>query len=167
MEKLIKKLSLEYPRIYFKEAAVASWSPSLRQVSYTSTGEKTGAWSVLHELGHALLEHQSYESDISLLQKEAEAWEKASSIAERYKVTIDQEHIQNCLDTYRDWLHKRSTCPTCSSHGLQQNKTLYRCLNCQGAWNVSSARFCRPYRLKKALEAQKRPRLASGSLAKS
>jgi hypothetical protein len=120
-------------------------------VSYNPDEGSTGFWSILHELGHALLDHQSYENDVNLLQKEAEAWEKAVIVAKSYGMTIDQEHIQNCLDTYRDWLHKRSTCPTCSSHGLQQNKALYRCLNCQGAWKVSSARFCRPYRLKKAL----------------
>jgi hypothetical protein len=151
MEKFVETLRRDYPQITFQEAAVASWSPEQRQVFYSPGEQHTGLWSVLHELGHALLDHRSYESDINLLQKETDAWQQAVTIAKRYQVVIDPEHIQNCLDTYRDWLHKRSTCPTCGSHGLQQSKSLYCCLNCRGTWKVSSARFCRPYRLRKAL----------------
>jgi hypothetical protein len=153
MEKLVDALRRDYPHITFREADVASWSHERREVSYCPDEHDTGVWSVLHELGHALLGHRSYESDINLLQKEAEAWQKAVSVAEHYQLVIASDHIQNCLDTYRDWLHKRSTCPTCGSHGLQQSKTLYCCLNCRDTWKVSSARFCRPYRLKKAQAA--------------
>lgn len=153
METFVETLRQDYPHIMFQEADTASWSPEQHIVSYDPGEQHTGLWSVLHELGHALLEHQSYESDINLLQKETDAWQKAITVAKHYRLEIDPEHIQNCLDTYRDWLHKRSTCPTCGSHGLQQSKALYRCLNCQDTWKVSSARFCRPYRLKKALAA--------------
>jgi hypothetical protein len=60
-------------------------------------------------------------------------------------VIIDEEHIQNCLDTYRDWLHKRSTCPRCDSHGLQTSEQ-YKCYNCRAVWRVGNERFCRAYR---------------------
>lgn len=150
METFVDKLRQDYEHITFKRTGVASWSPEIGQVSYSGHGDETSIWSILHELGHALLGHRSYESDINLLRKEAAAWEKAVSIANKYDIVIGQSHIQNCLDTYRDWLHKRSTCPTCGSHGVQQSKALYCCLNCRGTWKVSSARFCRPYRLKSA-----------------
>lgn len=155
MEKFIDKLRRDFPSLSFQEGPAASWSPSKRQITYSNSGDshEANAWSVLHELGHALLGHEDYESDVSLLQKETEAWMRATALATSYDLAISHEHIENCLDTYRDWLHKRSTCPDCDSHGLQQNKALYRCLNCQAIWKVTSARFCRPYRLKKALVA--------------
>jgi hypothetical protein len=151
MEKLVAKLRKDYPTLTFQEGVVASWSPQTSTVFYAVTGQTSDLWSLLHELGHAILGHQSYDSDASLLQKETEAWEKAIVLGKAYALRIDAEHVQVCLDTYRDWLHKRSTCPMCNSHGLQQNKALYSCLNCQTQWKVTSARFCRPYRLKKAL----------------
>jgi predicted Zn-ribbon and HTH transcriptional regulator len=157
MEKLIEYLRQDYSGLTFREATVASWSPEKHEVYYCPDSRDTSVWSVLHELGHALLDHQSYESDVNLLRKETDAWEKAVIIAKRYQITIDPEHIQNCLDTYRDWLHRRSTCPSCGSHGVQQSKALYHCLNCGDQWKVSSSRFCRPYRLKMTLEAKKTP----------
>lgn len=148
MEKLVAKLRADYPGIVFTAADMASWSSQQRRVTY-NLAEEAAPLSLLHELGHALLEHDSYKSDISLLRKEVEAWEKAKTLAVHYGITIAQEHIDNCLDTYRDWLHKRSTCPTCQSHGLQRTQAAYGCLNCQSTWKVTSERFCRPYRLKK------------------
>lgn len=151
MEALIKALSSDYPQLQFQEAEVALWSPQLQTVSYVSSSGSSSLFAVLHEVGHALLGHESYDSDNELLQKEIDAWQKGSQIAKHYGITIDQGHVQNCLDTYRDWVHKRSSCPNCDRHGLQQSKALYRCINCQGTWKVSPSRFCRPYRLTKAV----------------
>jgi hypothetical protein len=153
MEKFVDKLQKDHPGISFIETGIASWSPRKRQVSYSGTDDEINIWATLHELGHAVLDHQSYENDVSLLQKEAEAWNRALLLANKYGITIPDTHIQDCLDTYRDWVHKRSICPTCGNHGLQQSQSLYCCLNCQGTWKVTSARFCRPYRLKMALAA--------------
>jgi len=153
MEKLVARLKQDYEWITFMPGSTASWSPQDKQVTYEPSEEIPATWSLLHELGHALAAHSQYESDVSLLQKETEAWEKAVGISSTYKIEISDEHVQACLDTYRDWLHKRSTCPNCTGHGVQQSKALYCCVNCQSTWTVSSARFCRPYRLKKALAA--------------
>jgi len=153
MEKFVDKLRKDYAYLSFKETGIASWSPHASQVTYASSADETNVWSTLHELGHALMGHTSYASDIELIKKEAEAWDKAVLVAKNYGISIDQDHIQDCLDTYRDWLHKRSSCPACGSHGLQRSKGLYCCLNCQNTWKVSSARFCRPYRLKNAHSA--------------
>ncbi|HSD56029.1 MAG TPA: ImmA/IrrE family metallo-endopeptidase [Candidatus Saccharimonadales bacterium] len=153
MEKLVAKLQKQYPSLEFAVGSLASWSPQKKQVTYEESDDPRSSWSLLHELGHALAGHEDYQSDVSLLQKETEAWERAILLAKEYGILIDDDHVQACLDTYRDWLHKRSTCPDCSSHGLQQSKTLYHCVNCQSTWMVTSARFCRPYRLRKALAA--------------
>lgn len=147
METLVRALRLKYPEFTFVSGNQASWSPRKQEITYLLEDDELSEWSVLHELGHALLGHTSYESDLNLLQKEVAAWDKAIDIAQHFGVSINNDHVQDCLDTYRDWLHKRSTCPVCSSHGLQPTQGLYRCLNCQNTWKVSPDRFCRPYRL--------------------
>jgi hypothetical protein len=54
------------------------------------------------------------------------------------------------LDTYRDWLYKRSICPTCTAKCLQQGDFVhYRCFNCHTTWRVTASRFCRAYRRQK------------------
>ena len=148
MEPFVDRLRQDYPKLAFMAAPRASWSAHTNQVAYTNEELPLAIWALLHELGHALLGHNSYESDASLLRKEVAAWSKAKQLAQKYELHIDDEHIEQCLDTYREWLYKRSTCPTCGQHGVQ-TEHLYNCLNCQDSWRVSRERFCRPYRLKK------------------
>lgn len=147
MDELINKLTKLYPGFTFVPSSKAYWSPAKKQVFYPDNSDETTFWTVFHELGHALLGHDSYDSDIKLLHKEIEAWEKAKAIAKEYSVTIEDDYIQDCLDTYRDWLHKRSKCPSCQNLGLQASQSTYQCFNCQSSWKVTSNRFCRPYRL--------------------
>lgn len=148
MEQLVRKLQGDFPAYHFTAGDVACWSPRTQEIHYEAREDHAiASWSVLHELGHALLGHDTYNSDVMLLQKESSAWTKAVSLAKQYGLDIDAGHIQNCLDTYRDWLHKRSTCPRCRDHGVQQKNT-YTCLNCAARWRVSPARFCRSYRRK-------------------
>lgn len=114
----------------------------------TST-QRTAAWSLLHEVGHASLKHHNYSSDLELLQLEAAAWQEGSRIGKSYGYQIDPNHIEDCLDTYRDWLHQRSACPKCTNRSFQQNNRQYTCYNCGTNWSVSLSRFCRPYRMVK------------------
>lgn len=148
MDTFVNTLSREYPTITFVAGDVPHWSPRTRQITYTADNTRTALWAILHELSHALLDHQSYTSDFNLLGKELAAWEHARILAEKYGLAIDEGHIQDCLDSYRDWVYARSMCPTCGSQGIQHSKALYGCLNCECTWNVTHARFCRPYRLK-------------------
>ena len=146
MEQLIHKLKKDYPNIKFRAAKQFSWSPRTQEVLFVVKSNKTGQWSVLHELSHALLGHNSYMYDYELIQLEIDAWEEALKIAPNYHQVIDEEHIQSCLDTYKDWLHRRSRCPVCEHQGIQDQPTLYRCFNCHASWRVTASRFCRPYR---------------------
>lgn len=148
MDSLLKKLQRDYPEIGFVTASEFCWSPKTTEVHYNPDAlvTRTGAWSLFHELGHALLEHRTYDSDLELLQLEAAAWQKAREIGQGYGYEIDEHHIEDCLDTYRDWLHQRSACPKCSTRSIQQNAQQYHCYNCGTAWTVSLSRFCRPYR---------------------
>ena len=149
MVKLINKLSKDFPDIRFIRGTTFMWSPSKNAVYYQEQGisRSTGIWTLLHELGHALNKHKKYSYDIELIEMEAEAWQTAQNLSSKYNQQINYNHIQNCLDTYRDWVHLRSTCPMCDSVCAQNTKTEYSCHNCGHRWMVSSVKFCRPYRL--------------------
>jgi len=154
METLVRALRQDYPDFSYEEGAIARWSPTTKTIFYVVSSDISAQWALLHELGHALLEHQSYNSDANLLFKEVDAWDKAGSISAYYGLQIPESYIQDCLDTYRDWLAKRSTCPTCHTIGLQRSQHLYNCLSCPTKWNVSHNNLCRPYRLKKTEKAK-------------
>lgn len=146
---IIEALERRYPHITFHEAEIFSWSPETQEVFYdVSKPLENRIWSLLHETGHALLEHTSYRTDLELIQLEVAAWEKAKLLATEFDVVIDEDHIQDCLDTYRDWLYQRSVCPRCNNKSLQQEEiSFYQCFNCHTAWKVTPSRFCRTYRV--------------------
>lgn len=147
---LLTQLRHDYPKLHFVEATQFSWNSAERRILYPAKqlSVKSGEWALLHELGHATLSHTDYTSDFDLLRIECAAWEQAHTLAKTYGITIDDEYVQDCLDSYRDWLHLRSTCPTCYERCLQTNKYTYRCHNCGTVWRVSRSRLCRPYRRK-------------------
>ena len=149
MKNLIKALAKDYGELKFKPGKIFSWSPIGSVVTYplNQKDSRLGSWSLLHEVSHALLSHNTYASDLELLVMEAEAWHKAKQLGNKFDVKIDEEHMQDCLDTYRDWLHKRSACPRCNARGLQEDNYSYNCFNCFMTWSVTPARFCRPYRI--------------------
>ena len=148
MEELVSSLSQIITGVNFRAGKAFCWSPKTRRISYvpSSTQPQLAIWSLLHEASHALLDHRDYTSDFELLQMEVAAWQKARELAKQHRQKIDEQHIETCLNTYRDWLHRRSTCPSCSLQGLQTDPIYYRCLNCQSIWKVTASRFCRPYR---------------------
>lgn len=147
IKELVAQLQQDYPQFMFEEGPQEHWSPRSNTITYNPSQElEELSCGLLHELAHALLNHRTYDSDLELLKLEAQAWELASKIGRKYKLKIDQDHIQNCLDTYRDWLHQRSTCPGCATHVIQASARSYQCFNCKTSWEVSSGRFARPYR---------------------
>jgi hypothetical protein len=153
IDTLLERIRADYPDLSFIESTHFSWHAGKMHVSFNksnSAGSTHAMWSLLHELGHALLGHAAYRYDIELLQLEAAAWGKAHVLAAKYELAIEEDYVQDCLDTYRDWLHMRATCPTCLARSLQASPNQYRCLNCQTKWSVTRSRLCRPYRLKTA-----------------
>lgn len=148
MNKLIKDLIKDYQDIKSKKSDYFYWSPKNKTVFYKDIESESDKWSFLHEYGHALLEHQDFNTDFELLQLEISAWEKAKSISKKYKVEIDEDYLQNCLDSYRDWLYLRSTCPSCSNTSLQLDIQTYSCFNCNEVWTVTKSRKKRCYRKK-------------------
>jgi hypothetical protein len=148
MQKFISKLQAEFPQLRFTAAKQFYWSPESSEIFYNARARgQQATWSLLHETGHALLGHASYKADFELVRLEVAAWERAQQLAEHLDLIIDENHIQDCLDTYRDWLYKRSICPTCTTKCLQQGDFVhYRCFNCHTTWRVTASRFCRAYR---------------------
>jgi hypothetical protein len=150
MQDLLDNLAADYPDITFTKGDTFFWSPGERSVTYVagSTQPEISKWSLLHEVSHGILGHKHYLSDFELMQLEVAAWQYARQLAKQYDIKIDPEHIQDCLDTYRDWLHQRATCPTCNTVSTQKDPNTYQCFNCHTEWHVSNSRFCRPYRRK-------------------
>lgn len=148
MEQLLDRLRADYPSLTFCLGASFYWSPAEQIVYYTESARRSAPWTLLHETSHGILKHTSFTNDMELVQLEVAAWQKAKELAATYDITIDTNHIEDCLDTYRDWVHKRSLCPDCGIQSLQVDTTLYGCLNCNTSWHVSQNRLCRPYRRK-------------------
>jgi hypothetical protein len=150
METVLTRLKTTFQDITFEPGDTFFWSPKNQKITYDAGAPPTdqhATWALLHETAHALLGHKKYQYDVDLLLLEVEAWQRAKGLAESFGITIEEDHIQDCLDTYRDWLHQRATCPRCSTVSLQIPRQDYRCHNCAATWTVSSSRFCRPYRL--------------------
>lgn len=142
MTTLFKRLQRDFPEFRFEHAENFWWSAKERAIHIDPSHEHSRLFS-LHELSHALLDHRGYRYDIDLLKLERDAWDYAKQIlGPRYSVAMDEDVIQDNLDTYRDWLHARSTCPECESTGLQTKEQLYHCLECGHAWRTNEARVC-------------------------
>ena len=146
LEEIILKIKENHPSIHLEARDVFSWSPKTATIYYIPDNNDRNSWSLLHELGHALLNHKKFSGDINLLMMEIEAWEKAKDISKSYDITIPNEHIEDCIDTYRDWIHNRSKCPKCDNNTIQENSSSYRCFNCDFCWSVSIDQLCRVYR---------------------
>lgn len=138
---LVNKLRRDFEQFTFTPGETFHWSPADKTIYYIADSSDSAA--LLHELAHGLLEHKSYARDITLLEMERAAWSHAGQeLGQSYKVTIDEDAIETALDTYRDWLHARSTCPNCQAIGVQTSKHQYSCVACHEKWRVNDARIC-------------------------
>lgn len=135
------KLAADHQEIKFAPGNDFAWDPISHTVHYATSDQHYP--ELLHETAHALLGHRSYRRDIELLRMEREAWDYAAqTLAPTYSLSIDGDVIEEALDTYRDWLHRRSSCPSCSLSGIQESATAYRCISCTERWTVNEARTC-------------------------
>lgn len=140
---LVERASKTFPKLSFQKSGTFRWSPKKQAVFFRNIKTAEDAAMFLHELGHANLGHRDFTSDIDLLQRENDAWRRAQKkLAPTFNLEIDEELIQDHLDTYRDWLWRRSQCPECAQTGLQTGEYRYECVNCGGQWKVNDARVC-------------------------
>jgi hypothetical protein len=149
MDSLLSTLAQSYPKIRFTKGETFCWSPNSGRIFYDNriSDQPSATWSLLHEVGHALLRHKNFTHDFELLSYEIAAWQEAKRLARLFDIAIDQTHVENCLDSYRDWLYQRSICQTCGTQALQMdNEPSYRCHNCYNTWHVPLSHGCRTYR---------------------
>lgn len=138
---LIHKLEDDFPTITFAKAEHFSWTTTNNTVSYDPK-QNDADQLLLHEVSHGLLEHAEYHRDVELIAMETAAWERAKELATEYSIDIPETLIQDNLDTYRDWLHARSSCPDCTATGYQTDKSTYACPACSHTWRANEARMC-------------------------
>lgn len=136
---LLAKLEHDFPSIHFAPGDGFRWSPTESTVFYDDPSDFA---QLLHETSHGLLDHRDFIRDITLLEMERDAWQKARELALSYQLAISDDTIETALDTYRDWLEARSNCPNCSMTGVQQARYHYRCPACLTTWRVNDARVC-------------------------
>lgn len=146
---LLNKLTARYPKLHFKESDSFHYEP-LDHTVFFSLEDAHLPERLLHEVSHAQLNHTDYERDIDLIALERDAWEHAKTVlGPEFDVEVSVNQIDEDMDTYRNWLHARSTCPYCNASGLQTAKYEYTCVVCRQKWRVNEARACmlRRYKL--------------------
>ncbi len=129
IKKLIKMVQHDYPQFRVIEGKKFAFRPPKTIIvgPFAPFCELT----FLHELGHALCGHKCFRLDLERIKIENEAWDKAKALAAIYKVPIDEDYIQDELDSYREWLHKKSRCPNCGLTRYQTTDSLYHCPRCE------------------------------------
>ncbi|MBQ3474389.1 hypothetical protein IJH24_03125 [Candidatus Saccharibacteria bacterium] len=129
MDDFVEKLRQDFPEFKFRPGKKFSFRfPKTITLGPDEPGAKL---LLLHELGHAILGHQDFKTDVERLKMEVEAWEKARELAKTYRVEFNEEAVQDELDTYRDWLHKKSRCPKCGLTRFQDKDKKYHCPRCE------------------------------------
>ena len=125
---ILAKLERDFPNFKFKFGKKFLFRPPKTIV--VGPDEPFCELLLLHEVGHAILGHKNFKTDIDRLRMESEAWEKAKGLAAIYNVEFNEDFVQGELDTYRDWLHKKSRCPKCGLTRFQDADG-YHCPRCE------------------------------------
>ena len=125
---LIDRLKKDYPELRFRQGRKFAFRPP--RTIIIGPEESGDDLLILHEVAHALCGHRDYKLDAERVKMECEAWDKAKELAKQYDVAVDEEMIQDELDTYRDWLHKKSRCPKCELTRFQTTDGQYHCPRC-------------------------------------
>ena len=128
-EKFINQLRKDYPEFKIVFGKKYAFRPPRAVV--LGPPEPFSELLALHELSHAILKHKTFRMDVERLKMESEAWAKARELAVRYNVEVNEDFIQDELDTYRDWLHTKSKCKRCGLTCYQTPDGIYHCPRCE------------------------------------
>ena len=128
-KRFIERLQRDFPDFKFKEGKKFAFRPP--KTIILGPVEPFYELLALHEVSHAILKHKDFKMDVERLKMENEAWEKAKELAKHYKIGINEDLIQDELDTYRDWLHQKSRCPKCGLTRFQTPDSQYHCPRCE------------------------------------
>ena len=125
----LEKLDNDYPDLVFKRGKKFAFR--FPRTITIGPEEPFDEMLILHEVSHALLGHKDFKEDLERVKMEGAAWEKAKELARQYDIEINEELIQDELDTYRDWLHQKSRCPVCGLTRYQTPDSQYHCPSCE------------------------------------
>ena len=128
---LLARLRADYPNLEFLAGERFLFHPPATIYYEVNSDDYL---SLLHELGHALIDKTDYTQDIELLQIESAAWAKAKELCAKYHLTFDESYAESRLDSYRDLLHYNSLCPNCSLNGYEDEHQTYHCPLCGASW---------------------------------
>ena len=143
---LIEKFKSDFPKIHFIASDDFKWSAKSQTITY-DVSDPNWKEHLLHEIAHAKLHHSECESDAELIDYEVSAWQFAKIVlAPKYSLKISDHVSEEALETYREWLHKRSLCPNCDTNGLEQSDHTYYCVSCDKKWKVTDRRHSTPRR---------------------
>ena len=128
---LLTRLRADYPNLEFLAGERFLFHPPATIYYEVNSDDYL---SLLHELGHALIDKTDYTQDVELLQIESAAWAKAKELCAKYHLTFDESYAESRLDSYRDLLHYNSLCPNCSLNGYEDEHQTYHCPLCGASW---------------------------------
>lgn len=125
----LAKIKSDYPEFSFREGTRFSFR--YPKTIIVGPAEKNDELLLLHELGHALSGHKTFGTGAERLKMEREAWDKARKIAPKYGVEFDDSLAEAELDTYRDWLDKKTRCRKCGLTCYQTPDGVNHCPRCE------------------------------------
>ncbi len=125
----LETLKTSYPEFTFKPGRKFLFRPR-KSIFYIESDENFRLL-LLHELAHALLGHFSFDKSLERLQIERDAWEKTRELCETHSIPFSEEFANSELDTYRDWVHQKTLCPSCGLTCLEVNSESLYCPFCQ------------------------------------
>ncbi|MBR2993844.1 hypothetical protein IKF43_00420 [Candidatus Saccharibacteria bacterium] len=128
-EAFLERLKGDFPEFRFRDGAKFAFRPP--KTIILGPPEPFSELLALHEVSHAVLKHKTFKMDVERLKMESAAWEKAQELADRYGIKINEDLIQDELDTYRDWLHNKSKCKACGLTRYQTPDGRYHCPRCE------------------------------------
>lgn len=125
------KFAFRAPRTVFFEDYRSESDVLKKSVQYNPNSTEQIFYLLLfHEIGHAVLGHKDFLTDVERLKMERAAWEEARKFCKKYDVFYDEDRVEREMDTYRDWLHSRSVCKTCGLTRFQTLDGQYHCPRC-------------------------------------
>lgn len=127
----IAKLKKDFPDFRFISGRRFSFRPPKTIVIGPDEGDKT-LMLLFHELGHALSGRYAYQTSVERLKIETIAWQTGKKAYQKYSELPpwDDDFVEETLDTYRDWLHQKSKCPSCKLTMVQTEAGKWVCPFC-------------------------------------
>ncbi|MBQ2660046.1 hypothetical protein IJF86_01320 [Candidatus Saccharibacteria bacterium] len=125
---LLEKVKQSYPNFTYKTGAKFAFRPP--KTIIIGPYEPHSELVLLHELGHAIINKNSFKTDVERLKIESIAWEKAKSLCQEFNQEFDSDFAESELDSYRDWLHQKSTCKKCGLTRFETTDGKYHCPHC-------------------------------------